>query len=67
MKEDTDIISIGSFDYHFILLTKGWNHRGVYVLSRSEKLQKPVKRKLSTKAHRRMRMDYHRFEMEKSI
>jgi len=38
----------------------GWNHRGVYVLSRSEKLQKPIKRKLSTKAHRRMRMDYHR-------
>ena len=47
-----------------ILLTKGWNHRGVYVLSRSEKLQKPVKRKLSTKAHRRMRMDYHRFEIK---
>merc|ERR1711944_8510 len=33
---------------------------GVYILSRSEKLEKPVKRKLSTRAHRRMRMDYHR-------
>ena len=44
-----------------LLLILGWNHRGVYILSRSEKLQKPIKRKLSTAAHRRMRMDYHRY------
>lgn len=41
-------------------LWPGWNHRGVYILSRHSKLQTKVKRKLSTAAHRRMRMDYHR-------
>ena len=43
-----------------LCLFLGWNHRGVYVLSRTEKLENKVKRKLSTRAHRRMRMDYHR-------
>jgi len=38
----------------------GWNHRGVYVLSREPELQGKVKRKLSTKAHKRMRMVYDR-------
>lgn len=38
----------------------GWNHRGVYILSRSNKLENKIKRRLSPAAHRRMRMDYHR-------
>lgn len=38
----------------------GWNHRGVYVLSRHTKLQEKIKRKLSDKAHRRMRMNFDR-------
>ena len=40
----------------------GWNHRGVYILSREKILKTKVKRKLSPTAHRRMRMDYHRYE-----
>merc|ERR1711973_212595 len=38
----------------------GWNHRGVYILSRDKVLSTKIKRKLSPAAHRRMRMDYHR-------
>jgi len=38
----------------------GWNHRGVYVLSRHTKLQEKVKRVLSDRAHRRMRMNFDR-------
>jgi len=38
----------------------GWNHRGVYVLSREKELQGKIKRKLSDRAHRRMRMVYDR-------
>ena len=38
----------------------GWNHRGVYILSRDKLLTTKIKRKLSPAAHRRMRMDYHR-------
>ena len=66
-------ISLIRYEYIFYSLAKpkrctqfsscsflGWNHRGVYVLSRTEKLENKVKRKLSTRAHRRMRMDYHR-------
>merc|ERR1712179_13108 len=38
----------------------GWNHRGVYVLAREKELKGKIKRKLSDKAHRRMRMVYDR-------
>jgi len=38
----------------------GWNHRGVYILSRTPELQVKVKRLLSDKAHRRMRMHFDR-------
>lgn len=38
----------------------GWNHRGVYILSRKKVLETKIRRKLSPAAHRRMRMDYHR-------
>jgi len=38
----------------------GWNHRGVYVLSRTPTLQVKVKRRLSDKARKRMRMEYDR-------
>jgi len=38
----------------------GWNHRGVYILARDKIFKSKIKRKLSTDAHRRMRMDYHR-------
>jgi len=39
----------------------GWNHRGVYILSRKKVLETKIRRKLSPAAHRRMRMDYHRW------
>ena len=39
----------------------GWNHRGVYILSRNKTLKTKIKRKLSPGAHHRLRMDYHRF------
>jgi len=38
----------------------GWNHRGVYILSRQPELQSKVKRQLSDRAHRRMKMVYDR-------
>ncbi|XP_023344759.1 uncharacterized protein LOC111713991 [Eurytemora carolleeae] len=38
----------------------GWNHRGVYVLSRTPELKNKVRRQLSNKAHKRMRMNYDR-------
>merc|ERR1719173_206718 len=38
----------------------GWNHRGVYVLSRTPELEGKIKRKLSDSARRRMRMVYDR-------
>ena len=38
----------------------GWNHRGVFLLSRQPELKTKVRRKLSPEAHRRMRMDYRR-------
>jgi len=38
----------------------GWNHRGVYVLSRTPELQVEVDRPLSESAQRRMRMVYDR-------
>lgn len=41
----------------------GWNHRGVYILSRDKVLSTKIKRKLSPAAHRRMRMDYHRYNI----
>ena len=47
------------FKFLFLL---GWNHRGVYILARDKIFKSKIKRKLSTDAHRRMRMDYHRQE-----
>ena len=41
-------------------ILSGWNHRGVYILSRKKVLETKIRRKLSPAAHRRMRMDYHR-------
>lgn len=38
----------------------GWNHRGVYILSRKPELKSKIKRKLSDRAHRRMRMNFDR-------
>jgi len=38
----------------------GWNHRGVYILSRKPELKTKIKRKLSDRAHRRMRMNFDR-------
>merc|ERR1739838_1269383 len=38
----------------------GWNHRGVYLLSREQVFKGKIKRKLSDKAHRRMRMVFDR-------
>jgi len=38
----------------------GWNHRGVYILSRQTELKEKIKRKLSREAHRRMRMNFDR-------
>lgn len=38
----------------------GWNHRGVFVLSRNPTLKTKVKRKLSVEARRRMRIDFSR-------
>merc|ERR1712126_160738 len=38
----------------------GWNHRGVYLLTRDQEFKGKVKRKLSDKAHRRMRMVFDR-------
>jgi len=38
----------------------GWNHRGVYVLSRDPVPKGKIKRKLSDRAHRRMRMYFDR-------
>ena len=43
----------------------GWNHRGVYILSRNKTLKTKIKRKLSPGAHHRLRMDYHRFEQKR--
>jgi len=38
----------------------GWNHRGVYLYSREKEFKEKVPRKLSDKAHRRMKMVYDR-------
>jgi hypothetical protein len=38
----------------------GWNHRGVYIYSREPVLKTKVRRKLSDRAHRRMRMEFDR-------
>jgi len=38
----------------------GWNHRGVYLYSREPEFKDKIPRKLSDKAHRRMKMVYDR-------
>ena len=53
------------FWYFLPFILQGWNHRGVYILSRDKILATKVKRKLSPGAHRRMRMDYHRLAKQK--
>ena len=49
-----------SFQNYWVTFS-GWNHRGVYILSRKKVLETKIRRKLSPAAHRRMRMDYHRW------
>lgn len=50
--------------WSFLCSYLGWNHRGVYILSRQPTLETKIKRKLSPAAHRRMRIDYRRFNMK---
>merc|ERR1712113_247390 len=55
--DDDSMVFFLCIDY---TIWPGWNHRGIYTLSRTPELEGKIKRKLSDSARRRMRMVYDR-------
>ncbi len=57
VKPDDHLLIFFCIDY---TIWPGWNHRGVFILSRRAEMRTKIRRRLSPQAHRRMRIDYHR-------